>query len=234
MLQRAFSIVVATAFGFTPASLMSQETDRSGKARDSNTPAPVADSAAPARIASEPAQPSASQKPAEASPVGGTTSRAIDESIRWRYQWHNGNWWYWTPRNEWLLWRGGRWVAPTVIPARDANAAGSQAPQSYRSVQVDPNGSVAAPTFQQTTGGYHTEPGYSNWHRGSGFPEFQQGTGGYHNEPGYSNMHRVPGPAIFQHGTPGYYDSRGNFYYADPRDQGYWRYYGFGGDFYSD
>jgi hypothetical protein len=36
--------------------------------------------------------------------------RANPDGNRWRYRWHNGAWWYWTPANSWVIWRGGRWV----------------------------------------------------------------------------------------------------------------------------
>src|SRR5215469_953604 len=29
---------------------------------------------------------------------------------RWRYSFHNGNWWYFTPQRKWLYWSQGRWV----------------------------------------------------------------------------------------------------------------------------
>jgi hypothetical protein len=29
---------------------------------------------------------------------------------RWRYSFHNGSWWYFTPERKWLYWSQGRWV----------------------------------------------------------------------------------------------------------------------------
>jgi hypothetical protein len=28
---------------------------------------------------------------------------------QWRYRWHNGAWWYWTPANRWVVWNGSSW-----------------------------------------------------------------------------------------------------------------------------
>lgn len=240
MFQRTFSIIIALAFGLTTASLMSQELNQSGVTQGSKPLSPAARSPAPARDGTEPAQPSANLRSVESIAPASAPPRVIDSSNRWRYRWHNGHWWYWTVQNEWLLWRGDRWVTLKVPSARNAtsgSAASMATParQSYQNFQVDPAGSSVPQYFQQSTGGYHTEPGYSNLHRGGGFPVFfQQGAGGYHTEPGYSNLHRLPGLPTFQQGTPGYYDGYGNQYYGDPRDQGYYRYYGWGGDFYSD
>ncbi len=27
----------------------------------------------------------------------------------WRYTFHNGEWWYWLPTNQWVFWRDNRW-----------------------------------------------------------------------------------------------------------------------------
>lgn len=35
-----------------------------------------------------------------------TTSRGGEQ---WRYRRHNGEWWYWSPRDRWLYYRDGRW-----------------------------------------------------------------------------------------------------------------------------
>jgi hypothetical protein len=34
-----------------------------------------------------------------------------DANARWRFRQHNGEWWYWTPRNTWMYHRNGNWVA---------------------------------------------------------------------------------------------------------------------------
>lgn len=44
---------------------------------------------------------------ANASPEFAPTQRRQGDS--WRYVFHNGRWWYWTPANRWFVWRDGRW-----------------------------------------------------------------------------------------------------------------------------
>lgn len=210
MLRRTCSFAVATVIGCAAANLMSQEDVRPGIQND-------------------------------AARRGTVAARPAEKSIAWRYRQWNGRWWYWTTQNEWVVWNNGQWVKPASLsntsPAavdQHAVRSAAQSPvQEYRAYRFDPAGGSAPGTFQQGTGGYHTEPGYSNLHRQPGFPTLQQGTGGYHTEPGYSQLRRNPGPAIFQQGLGGGCDSNGH-YNGDPRDQGYFRYYGFGGDFYSD
>lgn len=42
---------------------------------------------------------------------GGANLAAIDQSrdARWRFNRHNGEWWYYTPQNTWMYHREGRW-----------------------------------------------------------------------------------------------------------------------------
>jgi hypothetical protein len=28
----------------------------------------------------------------------------------WRFRWHDGLWWYYTPDRSWVVWQGGRWL----------------------------------------------------------------------------------------------------------------------------
>ncbi|HEY5311503.1 MAG TPA: hypothetical protein VIK18_03255 [Pirellulales bacterium] len=51
---------------------------------------------------------SASGAPIEARPDG------------WRYRWHQGYWWYYTPRNTWLRYENKAWnpfIIPPPVPA---------------------------------------------------------------------------------------------------------------------
>lgn len=43
-------------------------------------------------------------KRASAGPRGGRPEN------RWRYQYYNGYWWYWTPNNRWAFFSGRRWI----------------------------------------------------------------------------------------------------------------------------
>jgi hypothetical protein len=47
---------------------------------------------------------------------------------QWRYRNQNGQWWYYTPSNAWMIWDGNRWVANTpnagnVAPPVPSNGA---------------------------------------------------------------------------------------------------------------
>jgi hypothetical protein len=47
--------------------------------------------------------------------------REIAEADRWRYRWHNGEWWYYTPENRWMYYRDNNWSdydANTWAPRR--------------------------------------------------------------------------------------------------------------------
>jgi hypothetical protein len=57
---------------------------------------------------------SAEQSSASNAKLLTTTPIAIKaESVayapHWRYRYHNGRWWYWTPNNYWMYYGGGRW-----------------------------------------------------------------------------------------------------------------------------
>jgi hypothetical protein len=60
-----------------------------------------------------------------------------DRNARWRFRQHNGEWWYWTPQNTWMIHRGGNWIV------------------------YDPN-TYTVPQTYSSGGGYYVEPGYSN------------------------------------------------------------------------
>ncbi len=42
--------------------------------------------------------------------VGGKLSRRRMGHENWRYRRHAGRWWYWLPKNQWVVWENGRWV----------------------------------------------------------------------------------------------------------------------------
>jgi hypothetical protein len=50
---------------------------------------------------------------------------------RWRYTFHNGEWWYWLPTDRWVYWRNDRW--------------NDYDPKAY-TAPVSPGGSVASRT----------------------------------------------------------------------------------------
>ena len=54
-------------------------------------------------------------------------------SSDWRYQWHNGQWWYYTPEQQWMYHAGGNWNAhhPAVENVNRGNANGQYRSYSY-------------------------------------------------------------------------------------------------------
>ena len=60
----------------------------------------------------------------------------------WRYQFYNGRWWYWTPRDQWAFYDGGRWV--TLSRARrEALSAGNVG----RAMQTPASGRLPVRTY---------------------------------------------------------------------------------------
>lgn len=33
----------------------------------------------------------------------------VPEELKWRYKWHNGQWWYWSPDERWMIWDKNSW-----------------------------------------------------------------------------------------------------------------------------
>jgi hypothetical protein len=96
---------------------------------------------------------------------------------RWRYRWHNGAWWYWTPENRWVYRNGNEWInyqpAVTVVPD-----TGYSSPPAYG-------------YYQSTANGYYPGPyRYTTGYRGYYAPVYQggyyYGPGGYYGRSGVS------------------------------------------------
>ena len=69
-------------------------------------------------------------------------------AARWRYRWHNNAWWYWTARNSWVIWVGGRWV-PYNTYAYSVPSGG-----------VYSSGSGYFPSYGYSSYGYYPRYGY--------------------------------------------------------------------------
>jgi len=39
-----------------------------------------------------------------------STNVGVQANNDWRYVWHNGQWWYWTPENRWMIHFNGSWT----------------------------------------------------------------------------------------------------------------------------
>jgi hypothetical protein len=96
----------------------------------------------------------------------------------WRYQWHNGTWWYWTTENRWVYRNGNAWMnyEPAVAIAREPAYTGQPAFGNY---SPNPYGYYSSPYGYST--GYG---GYYNY--GPGYRGGYYGPGGYYGQPGIS------------------------------------------------
>ncbi|MBI3840208.1 MAG: hypothetical protein HY288_19985 [Planctomycetia bacterium] len=43
---------------------------------------------------------------------------------RWRYRYHNGQWWYWLPSNSWMIWSDNQWAPYDAATYRQPYTAG--------------------------------------------------------------------------------------------------------------
>ena len=112
-------------------------------------------------------------------PVAGANAgvAANPSSNHWRYRWHNGTWWYWTPANRWVYRNGNEWAnfEPAVTAVPDARYT-SQPVYGY--YQAAPNGYYPGPySYSAGYGGY-----YGPVYQGG----YYYGPGGYYGRPGVS------------------------------------------------
>lgn len=48
-----------------------------------------------------------------------TAGAAEKSGDSWRFVRYNNQWWYYLPSNQWLVWNGGRWIAPAELARQD-------------------------------------------------------------------------------------------------------------------
>jgi hypothetical protein len=117
---------------------------------------------------------------------------ANDRNARWRFRQHNGEWWYWTPQNTWMIHRGGNWIV--------YDPATYVVPQTFQRVYVQPGYSNQmysgdgyyysgrryrsgyAPSY---SGGYGYDPYGSRYDSGFRGDAYGSGYGGAYVDPGY-------------------------------------------------
>jgi hypothetical protein len=102
--------------------------------------------------------------------AGGNASAGATAN-RWRYQQHNGEWWYWTPQNNWMYYRNGAW-APY-------DAATFVFPRGYGAGQYY-YGRYGQPWVNYGMG---YAPGYDGYRYGVGYRGY--GNGIYNGNGGY-------------------------------------------------
>lgn len=39
-----------------------------------------------------------------------TPNNNVPAELKWRYKWHNGQWWYWSPDERWMIWDKNSWT----------------------------------------------------------------------------------------------------------------------------
>lgn len=82
---------------------------------------------------------------------------AIDRGpqARWRFTRHNGQWWYYTPQNQWLYHRDGQWHAYSAAASQDSQQTAQLQNQphatGYRGVAAAQNAAVPSDQAQQPT-----------------------------------------------------------------------------------
>jgi hypothetical protein len=80
----------------------------------------------------------------------GATLRAGEElrDARWRFAQHNGEWWYYSPENNWMYHRDGQWnefAEDSFVPNAGAGQFGGEYASGYRG--VDQGGAVGADQY---------------------------------------------------------------------------------------
>jgi hypothetical protein len=84
----------------------------------------------------------------------------VPNELKWRYKWHNGQWWYWSPDERWMIWERNSWSiydpatyqppsgfakpGPRVVVTRQATPA---LPENYSGTEV----STPESTYMQPT-----------------------------------------------------------------------------------
>jgi hypothetical protein len=123
-----------------------------------------------------------------------------NQDIRWRYKFHNGEWWFWTTQNRWMYYRNGQW--------NDYN------PESFTRMYPEPTSYDNSATYYGNGGGGYYGPrgryyggGYSGAYYG---PGYGYGYGPYNGAYGYGN-----GYGAYGYNGPGYYgQGYGGFNYG--------------------
>ncbi len=98
----------------------------------------------------------------------GAKEGAQPSGERWRYRWHNGQWWYWLPNNRWVFWNGYSWLPYAGTPAGGTRYTAGYGPDGL--MPVNPNGyynsgNYAAPN----NGGYYYNGNYYNGNSNRGY-----------------------------------------------------------------
>lgn len=151
-----------------------------------------------------------------------TPNNNVPAELKWRYKWHNGQWWYWSPDERWMIWDRNSWTiydpatyqapagfakpGPRVVTQR---ALSVPLPESYSGAEVSvPQSYYIQPTpYAFGADSYYgpNGPAASYYNRRTGM-SITLGTPAY--VPVYPSyptpIYGYPG-----YGVPGYYGGRG-------------------------
>ena len=116
--------------------------------------------------------------------------RAVDvassRADRWRYKWHNGQWWYWLPSERWVIWVDDRWE-DYLPPAPAAVTTYSYPRQTYYRVPTQTYYSYPYRSSYRGYGpsvGFYIGSGQGGWygggHHGGGHHGGGHHGGGHH------------------------------------------------------
>jgi hypothetical protein len=90
---------------------------------------------------------------AAAATVTPATATPATSGDKWRFVWHNNQWWYYQPDGQWLIHDGSAWHAPqAVVPTA----------QVYRSAPAYGYSNQAQPRYRQFMGSGRNGGGMSN------------------------------------------------------------------------
>jgi len=160
-----------------------------------------------------------------------TPNNNVPNELKWRYKWHNGQWWYWSPDERWMIWDRNSWSiydpatykapagfakpGPRVVIQRSTPAL----PENYSGVEVStPESTYIQPTpYAFGADSYYgiNGPASSYYNRGSAtgltyggsayVPVYQGYLAPQYFTPRYVNpIYSYPG-----YPAPGYYGGRG-------------------------
>lgn len=118
---------------------------------------------------------------------GQKLSQPSGTDTNWRYRWHEGQWWYWTPQERWMVHRNGSWTdyaAAISTPSPGCNGSGAPYTASYGPTPYTTfyrSSDLQSPVSSQpySSDGYGSYPEYRG-RSGSGAGNWYQGYGGFY------------------------------------------------------
>jgi hypothetical protein len=73
-------------------------------------------------------------------PVQASAGGAINPNATWRTQRYNGDWWYYTPQNNWMVYRDNQWTPYSADTFQPNQQYAAQSNNSQQSVFIDSGG----------------------------------------------------------------------------------------------